>query len=134
MSRENWFNLMSKITFASTCERVLKEEIKEAKVRYINSGIQQVEIIKNDDSVVHAKIVWSQSEKYIIRGFQEKAHNNTVYILVDFRNENSPDFYILRSEDIININNENERKGKKNIILYFDAISKYKGKWYKIIE
>ena len=134
MSRENWFNLMSKITFASTCERVLKEEIKEAKVRYINSGIQQVEIIKNDDSVVHAKIVWSQSAKYIIRGFQEKAHNNTVYILVDFRNENLPDFYILRSEDIININNENERKGKKNIILYFDEISKYKDKWYKIIE
>lgn len=133
MSRENWFNLMSKITFASTCERVLKEEIKEAKVRYINSGIQQVEIIKNDDSIVHAKIVWSRSTKYIIKGFQGKTHNNIIYILVDFRNENSPDFYILRLEDIININNKNERKGK-NIILYFDEISKYKDKWYKIIQ
>ena len=137
MSRENWFNLMSKITFASTCERVLKEEVKEANVRYINSGIQQVEIIKNDDNIVHAKIVWSQSTKYIIRGFQEKAHNNTVYVLVDFRNENSPDFYILRTEDIIKIkyeNNEKIKKPKGNIILYFDEIRKYKDNWNKITE
>lgn len=137
MSRENWFNLMSKITFASTCERVLKDEIKEAKVRYINCGIQQVEIIKNDDSIVHAKIVWSQSTKYLIRGFQEKAHNSTVYVLVDFRNENSPDFYILTVEDIIQIKGENNEKfknGKRNIILYFDEISKYKDNWCKITE
>lgn len=137
MSRENWFNLMSKITFASTCERVLKDEIKEAKVRYINSGIQQVEIIKNDDSIVHAKIIWSQSTKYVIRGFQEKAHNNTIYVLVDFRNENSPDFYILRAEDIIRIKGESNEKVKKvkgSIILYFDEISKYKDEWCKITE